>query len=958
MDFLDNNELTLSQALEVLTNDFVYIDCVEIKENKLLDHSTVFRNGKDLQIPHWEDSCSFSKKLDLIKDYVVYEPDRENFYAETRREVILEQLSKDPMYYVDFRVRLSDGIHYAQLKFSGIKDVYGELNKFVVAFINTDKQMEEQDNLERTLAEQKAALEAMDAIHMALGSGDWSLDFDEQGNLTTSNWSDRFRDLLGYSILELPNTFKAWTDLIHLEDKKDVLDHFWDVVNDFSGEKTYNVEYRMLTKNNGFRWYRATGRMIRRADGTPHTFIGVFLDVDELKRHEIENKAMLESKESIISALSNEYLTVFHVSPESNDVEITKMDGFITTQIDSGVKELPYDKMISAYGFARVYPEDRDKFFETVSASNLIIVLRQQKEFDFTFRVLDNDKVTTHFFLGHLVRESKEGEEIKFIAGFKNIDSLVLEREKQNEALANALEAAQHANRAKTVFLNNMSHDIRTPMNAIIGYTGMAASHIDNQELLRDYLTKINNASNHLLSLINDVLDMSRIESGKVTIDEKPESLAEILHNLHDIVNSNIKAKNLDFFLDVTDVRDERVYCDKLRLNQVLLNILSNSIKYTKAGGTVSLRLTEKSTENGYGNYEFIIKDNGIGMSEEYLKTIFDPFTREKSSTVSGIQGTGLGMAITKNIVDMFGGEIKVESELDKGTTVTINFKFKIDNADAVKDYTIKKLLGARSLVVDDDVDACISVSRMLKDIGMRSDWCSSGKEAILRAEDAYRDGDQFRVYIIDWLMPDINGIETTRRIRSIVGPDTPIIILSSYDWSDIEDEAREAGVTEFVSKPLFLSDLQRVLSKLCDEEFQETEHFKKAYNFKGKKLLLVEDNEFNREIARDILEEDGFVIDEADDGTVAVKMMSDSEPGQYDAILMDIQMPIMNGYDATRQIRALENSYCANIPIIAMTANAFDEDRQMALEAGMNEHLAKPIDIIKLNETLAKYLL
>ena len=525
-----------------------------------------------------------------------------------------------------------------------------------------------------------------------------------------------------------------------------------------------------------------------------------------------------------------------------------------------------------------------------------------------------------------------------------------------DKQLEEALSMAESANRAKTTFLNNMSHDIRTPMNAIIGYTGLAASHIDNKAQVQDYLSKIAQSSDHLLSLINDVLDMSRIESGKMNIDEKEEDLSEIIHTLRDIVQSDIHAKQQDFFIDTVNVNDESIICDKLRLNQALLNILSNSIKYTPSGGTISMRITETSVKpNGYATYEFRIKDNGMGMDKEYLKTIFDPFTRVKSSTVSGIQGTGLGMAITKNIIDMMNGTIDIESELGKGTETVVTFDFKLQKSHK-EPAVIKELKGLRGLVVDDDTNACLSVSGMLRDIGMRYEWCTTGKEAVIRAEEAYRTGDRFKVYIIDWLMPDMNGIETVRRIRKVIGDDTPIIILTSYDWADIEDEAREAGVTAFVNKPLFPSDLNRTLRQLLDIEESKTEIKSCEYSFAGKKILLVEDNELNREIATEILAEDGFVVDAVEDGTEAVEKMKAAKADDYDLILMDIQMPIMNGYEATRIIRSMDTEV-SEIPIIAMTANAFEEDRQAALKAGMNEHISKPIDIERLKSTLARFL-
>ena len=569
----------------------------------------------------------------------------------------------------------------------------------------------------------------------------------------------------------------------------------------------------------------------------------------------------------------------------------------------------------------------------------------------------------------HLLTCSKDGVPETAMVGISSIDSQQREKmqmnamiaeqktqlEQQQARLEEALSMAQSANRAKTTFLNSMSHDIRTPMNAIIGYTGLAASHIDNKQQVQDYLSKIGQSSNHLLSLINDVLDMSRIESGKINLDEKAENLPEIIHTLRDIVQADVHAKQHDFFIDTVNVRDECVVCDKLRLNQALLNILSNSIKYTAMGGTISMRIIEKTVkDNGYATFEFRIKDNGMGMDEEFVKTIFDPFTRVRSSTVSGIQGTGLGMAITKNIIDMMGGRIEINSAPGKGTETVVTFDFKLQEAHK-DNFEIPQLKGLRGLVVDDDANTCLSVSDMLNDIGMRYEWCTSGKEAVIRAEAAYRMGDRFKVYIIDWLMPDMNGIETVRRIRKVIGADTPIIILTSYDWSDVEEEAREAGVTAFVAKPMFPSDLNKVLSELLGIE-KETPAGQISYEFAGKKILLVEDNELNREIAEEILEEEGFIVDSAEDGSVAVQKMSMAEPGDYDLILMDIQMPLMNGYEAAKQIRSLTNGVQDTV-IIAMTANAFEEDRKAALEAGMNEHIAKPVDVDKLKATLARFL-
>lgn len=526
---------------------------------------------------------------------------------------------------------------------------------------------------------------------------------------------------------------------------------------------------------------------------------------------------------------------------------------------------------------------------------------------------------------------------------------------KHREKLSEALSLAEQANKAKTTFLNNMSHDIRTPMNSIIGFTALAITHIDNKERVKDYLTKISHSSNHLLSLINDVLDMSRIESGNVSIEENPENIAEILHNICNIIQADIHSKQLELFVDTINVTDENIYCDRLRLNQILLNLISNSMKFTKPGGTISIKISQKPvSREGYGKYEFRIKDTGIGMSKEFIKNIFEPFARERTSTVSRIQGTGLGMAITKNIVNMMGGTIEVNSEEGKGTEFIVNVEFKLQ-ATHKEFEVIKELQELRALVIDDDLDTCQSVSRILRQLGMRSEWTMYGKEAVARTEEAIELGDRYEVYIIDWLMPDMNGIETARRIRKIVGDDAPIIILSAYDWGDIEEEAKNAGVTDFISKPLFASDLHHTLMKVCGKaEEPEKKEETVREDFKGKRILLAEDLELNREIATVILEEAGFTVESAKDGKEAYEMVKNSKPGWYDLILMDIQMPVMNGYDSTKAIRKLDNKKLADIPIIAMTADTFVEDQKIAMESGMNGHLGKPIDIALLMDTLA----
>ena len=528
-----------------------------------------------------------------------------------------------------------------------------------------------------------------------------------------------------------------------------------------------------------------------------------------------------------------------------------------------------------------------------------------------------------------------------------------------NAKLQVAVEKAESANRAKSTFLSNMSHDIRTPMNAIIGFTTLALSNIDDTDRVKDYLGKTLASSNHLLSLINDVLDMSRIESGKIHLEEVEVNLSDVLHDLKTIVSGQIYAKQLELYMDVMDVTDEDVYCDKTRLNQILLNLLSNAIKFTPAGGTVSVRVRQLAGKvRGCGQYEFRIKDNGIGMSQEFAQKIFEPFEQERTSTVSRIQGTGLGMAITKNIVDMMGGTIEVQTAQGKGTefTVCVPMRAQTEQRPVEK---ITELEGLKALVVDDDFNTCDSVTKMLVKVGMRAEWTLSGKEAVLRARQALEMSDVYHAYIIDWRLPDMNGIEVTRQIRSL-HDDTPIIILTAYDWSDIEVEAKAAGVTAFCSKPMFMFDLRETLmSALGQKQTDAVQGLlpDKNADFKGKHILLVEDNELNREIAQEILREYGFLVDSAENGAVAVEKVSTAAPGSYDLVLMDVQMPIMDGYTATRKIRALDDPARAKLPILAMTANAFDEDRRNALESGMNGFLSKPIVIDDLVQELRKIL-
>ncbi len=713
-----------------------------------------------------------------------------------------------------------------------------------------------------------------------------------------------------------------------------------------------NVEYRVQHKDGEVLHVMGNIKLLK--ENGELFYQRFLLDCTAQKLQEKRNE---RRHKELVQALSIDYNLVCFFDLDTGigvPIQNREHEGGAFSTIFNG--DISYTESMEHYIQEFVYQDDRKMLLQASSIDKLKIELERQKQYYVNYRMMGKGNEIIYYQM-KAVRAGTEGENFGIVLGFRSVDGETRREMEKKTLLENALQQANRASKAKSVFLSNMSHDIRTPMNAIVGFTALATAHIDQKDQVEEYLKKIMTSGNHLLSLINDVLDMSRIESGRMHLDEKPCQLPDILHGLRNILQADVHAKQIELYIDAVDVLDEEIYCDKLRLNQVLLNLLSNAVKYTGAGGIVSLRITEKAgAPEGYAHYEFTIKDTGIGMSEEFVSHIFEPFEREKNSTISGIQGTGLGMAITKNIVDMMNGTIEVKSEQDVGTEVIVSFTFRI-HSGSKEPQDIPRLKNCRALVVDDDFNTCDSVSYMLGQIGMRAEWTLSGKEAVLRTRQAVTRGDHYYVYIVDWLLPDMNGIEVTRRIRKETGEDVPIIVLTAYDWSDIEDEAKEAGVTAFCSKPLFLSELRSCLHSIIDKGEQEEKETRELVKHHTGRILLAEDNELNQEIAAAILGDAGFCTEIAGNGQIAVEMLKKSKPGYYQLVLMDVQMPEMDGYQATRTIRKLENKELASIPILAMTANAFEEDKQEALKCGMNGHLAKPIDIEVLFETLNKIL-
>ena len=524
----------------------------------------------------------------------------------------------------------------------------------------------------------------------------------------------------------------------------------------------------------------------------------------------------------------------------------------------------------------------------------------------------------------------------------------------QVHELEKARQAALEANKAKSEFLANMSHDIRTPMNAIVGMTAIATAHIDDRKQVRNCLRKITLSSKHLLGLINDVLDMSKIESGKLTLTTEQISLKEVVEGIVNIMQPQVKTKKQTFDIHVENIFTENVWCDGIRLSQVLLNLLSNATKYTPEGGSIQLSLSEEASPKGEGHVRIHIKvkDNGIGMSPDFLKRIYESYSRADGARIHKTEGAGLGMAITKYIVDAMEGTIDIQSEPDKGTEFLLMFDF--EKAAAMEMDMV--LPSWNMLVVDDDELLCKTAMEALKSIGIKAEWTLSGEKAIELVNQRHKKRDDYQIILLDWKLPGMNGIQVAKEIRRNLGDDVPILLISAYDWSEFEAEAREAGISGFISKPLFKSTLYHALRQYMDSETEHDQTSDQDINLSGRRILLAEDNELNWEVARELLSDLGVELDWAEDGRICVDKFQTSPQGYYDIILMDIRMPHMTGYEATQAIRGLDHPDALSVPIIAMSADAFSDDIQHCLDCGMNAHIAKPIDIMELTRLLKRY--
>ncbi|MGN0654628.1 MAG: response regulator [Oscillospiraceae bacterium] len=899
----------------------------------------------------------YNESIRAYVENVVYEEDRKLFGDIITIEKLRRVMSEKTKCTINYRFERKGELHYYQCI---IVRPSLERDDCTFAFYNADGQMRAQIKAQ-TLAQEIEESEATyHMLHRLIKSGMWSMYYDRAGELVEVEWSDEFRHMIGFEgENDFPDTIDSFLKILHPYDRKKREQAIKEVFYGRDTSDIYDIEYRLNTKDRGWRCFRAVGTVTRRPDKSPVRFFGIFFDITEQKEHdslENERKLALERAERATTAMGavNAAIGSGNWNMEFNEKGelvscfwssiFRRMIGY-ENEVDFPNKLDSWTNLIHKFDKERVMSE----------FNNTVCDKTGTKIFDVEYRLMTKNAGYRWFHTAGKMLRRDDGSPLTFYGVFMDINDKKQAEARLSEAkrnLEDALAAAQQASNAKTAFLTNMSHDIRTPMNAIIGFTTLATTHIDNKEQVKDYLDKITTSSNHLLSLINDVLDMSRIENGKMRIEENEVSVSEMIHNLKTIVKADIDDKQLTFIIETRGVKDENIICDKLRLSQVLLNLLSNSIKFTNPGGMITMLIYQKRDSlKGFAEYEFRVKDTGIGMSPEFIEHIFEPFERERTSTVSGIQGTGLGMAISKNIIDMMGGKITVESKKNVGTEITVAVKFRT-GAPSVSKEDLKKLRDMPVIIASESLSACESLKEMLGVIGVRAEWTQSGKELIARATSAKDRGNEFKGFIIDWDLCDANGIETAKSILPYTHG-KPVVIISDCDWADIEAEAKGAGITAICSKPLFLSDIANALCATLEAvpDNESDDDF-----LKGKKILIVEDNELNREIATAILEEAGIEVFSANDGKEAVEIMSKAEKNDYDAILMDIQMPIMNGYDATRNIRALD-SPVKDIPVIAMTANAFDEDRKKSADAGMNGHIAKPVNVDALFSTLKKLL-
>ncbi|MBO5535079.1 MAG: response regulator [Clostridia bacterium] len=885
---------------------------------------------------------------------MVYPKDYERVNASIKKQV---NESRTDMDFVEYRMKRRDGEirwledygHYVE------SDVYHGLYYVFISDVTEKHLLAESDKAIRA-----AVIEALTRSYDSV----WLITDIQTQSFELYRIEEKLVHVLpaeeAKQFKRFSDAFAFYSRLVMEEDRELFLEAVTpeNIVRNTENKRLYSFPFRRVFED-GIRYYRVEFARLEMA-GEKTGIVTGFKNVDEEVRKDLEIQHSLRLRSAVIEALTKPYDSVWLI----NDV---KTERFELYRIDKEMEHLlPAEEAIRIKKFSDAFAfysqlvleEDRKAFLEAVTPENIVRNTENKRIYSVPFRRVFESGI--RYYRVEFAKLDLGNGEMNITAGFRDVDEEVRKEQQIQQMLRDSVEAANASNRAKSEFLSSMSHDMRTPMNGIIGMTAIAANHLDDRKRVADCLRKISDSSNHLLSLINDILDMNKIESGKVELQEEDLCLADLIDGMLTMTRAQLQAKGHSFKVNIHNVDHEQVVGDSRRIEQVFVNIMSNAIKYTPEGGILSLTVREMPTAvEEVSHYQFIFEDNGYGMTEEFQKHLFEPFSRVNDKRTAGIQGTGLGLAITRNLVRMMGGDITVESAIGKGSRFTVNMYLK---------HLLQGNFGSESfanlhvLIADDDPVSCESTCQMLSDMGMNSEWVLSGTSAVERVKIRKEQERDFDAVIVDWKLPDQDGVVCTRQIRALVGANVPIIILTAYDWSEIEQEAKEAGANAIISKPLFRSKLNNLFNSLLNNQSGEIDleaalHDLEELNLTGRRALLVEDQEMNAEIATDFLEMTGIEVEWARDGLQAVEKMTVSSDGEYSIIFMDVQMPNMNGYEATKAIRSMDRADAKQIPIIAMTANAFAEDVLRCKDAGMNDHLAKPLDVDILVRMLHTYI-
>lgn len=915
-----------------------YFDCDKKGEIREVNWSHAFR-----RILGYHDILDFPNKLSSWTN-LLHPLDKENVLK--RLEAAIADRTNQLKYDVEYRLRMLDGT-YQWFRSSAeiVRRTDGTARRVTGIFININ------DKIRAALQRKKS-----EVFHRAFTKTNLCEYF---VNLQENNFDSMKVEPSLMTIFEKSTT---WDELI-----KEFVDNYVCVEYKKEVEQFYDREYitKKLKEINGElsleceiildgekRWVR---NVVFREEEKDSDYVMIFLrDITDAKRELEERKMMAADNEAMEHLIQSVTRIVDHFA-----ICDLKNDTYVYSVINIKAGYNPtgrYRDFIKAVTQKFKTLQPLEPLEQLLKAENLRKNLpRESDSYKFEYCTYQEDCYRRATFIP---LEWEEGVLIKVLWVSMDVTQEKRMEIEARKALTDAYQAAERANVAKTEFLTNMSHDIRTPMNAIVGLTAIAGANIGDQDKVLECLKKTTIASRHLLGLINEVLDMARIESGRLSLVEEDFNLSELVDNLCALVKPGMDEHKHNFEVHVNGIEHEDVCGDAMRIQQVFTNLISNAIKYTPDGGNIIFSIKEKTnSQSELGYYEFCIEDNGIGMDENFQKVMFQPFTRADDKRTTKVQGTGLGMAITRNIVSMMNGKIRVESKPNEGTKITVTIFLKLQNKGNDR---IKELQNLPVLVVDDDEASCVSIVENLKEIGIVGEWVKTGEEAVERTYKRHIDHDDYFAIIMAWKLPQMDGIEATRQIRKRVGKEVTIIVLTAYDYSEIEEEAKEAGVDAFITKPLFRSRLTATFKQLINGKVEPSanEYLKdiEASNYSGKRVLLVEDNDLNREIASEIIGMTGVEVETAENGKEAIEKIENCSEDWYDLVFMDIQMPVMNGYETTAVIRTLPGKK-GQVPIIAMTANAFAEDVQMAKNTGMNGHIAKPLEFDKLDKALKKYL-